>query len=314
MLDSLPANRLGHLYLDLPAILEQFPETVRPWYLNNPSQAALAISLTGSGVRYAYALQYDPLTLSVPQEEWLRLAAVPNRLAQFAPANSVLLFSGQDLLLFWELYFGQDGREIVQELQESTGVHLINDLLALAPAEFAWIILQGTSGQEIPVGLLLLAQVTDPDRVQSSLTQMFQQIDRTNRDATFYQDELDRVPIWVLENQLGDFIGFGFFGETLFLGTSRDVLRAAVRADRISLANQELYQAATGPLPNQGSSYLYADVGLGLRLLDRISDRFIWEGNEDIRLQLRQIRAISMATTPMDQAGVMQGVVYILID
>jgi hypothetical protein len=318
MLDSLPANRLGHVYLDLPAILEQWPQPMRPWYLDNLSQAGMAVTMTGNGVRYAYALQYDPTALSAAQEEWLRQTAVPNRLAEQAPANSVLYFAGPDLLLFEDLFLGHNDREDVQALQGTIGIDVVRDLLSLAPTEFAWIILHDSGGlsgnQDIPVGLLLLAQVDDPNRVRSHLIQMFEQLGRADGDVVFYQDEMDRIPVWFLEEVSGESVGFGFLDETLFLGTSRDVLRTAVRAGRVSLANRELFQAATRPLSDQGSSYLYLDVTIGLRLLDRLlADNGLRE-HEELRPYLEQMRAISAVTTPMDQAGVVQGVVYVLID
>lgn len=90
------------------------------------------------------------------------------------------------------------------------------------------------------------------------------------------------------------------------------MLHLAAEAEDFALAENRLFQAAMNPLPADSRGYVYVDVQQSIRTISKaLDDEYKDEFNATIRPYIESICAISMATEPMDENGVLRGVLFV---
>jgi hypothetical protein len=323
VLDDLPANRFGYMYLDWPALTGHVWEDLEALPMGGLQaieNVGVALSLASDGLRFDYVANYDLDALSQAEEELLRQSPNPHRLTDIAPADSLVYISGQNLPLVWETFedsdLGETFREALQELEYTTGVHFVNDILDLMPGEYAWVLAPDPAGfwgdETVWLGFLLFIEADERALVERNLDDLASALSQDS-DIYLYQDEINRVPVWLLEDRYeGTTLGYGFMGDFLFIGTSRDMIRLATPAENSSLADNELFRAAVKPLPGKSRGYVYVNVQQSVRTAyQAMDDHAREEFNTTARPYMESIRAISMAAEPMDKKGVLRGVLFV---
>jgi hypothetical protein len=99
------------------------------------------------------------------------------------------------------------------------------------------------------------------------------------------------------------------------MGTSRETLSLAAQSERSSLADSDLFQTAVKYLPDKNHGYLYVDLQQGLRLLERSIGDDVWNNYvENGEPYLTSLRAIAMATEPLNRGGEQHGVLFFVTD
>jgi hypothetical protein len=321
MLQALPTSRLGYAYLDWSALPEEAWEDMADIELPLGSLQAIesvgvALALARDGLCFDYAVNYDLDALAPEQEEFLQRPAWSSRLADLPPVDSLAYISGRNLFGMWEgIFTDSELQDIIEEVEHETGVHLVQDFLDLLRGEYAWVAVPDPAGlfgsEEVPLGLLLFIEVEDRARVELSLKDLVGELVQGGDDLQ--EDEFDGVPVWLLEDPYNDItLGYGFVEGFLFIGTSRDVIRLAAEMGDSPLADSKLFQTAVKPLPGHNHGYVYVDVQQSVRTFNQTLDDYDKEEfNATIRPYIESIRAISMATEPMDENGVLHGVLFV---
>lgn len=107
-------------------------------------------------------------------------------------------------------------------------------------------------------------------------------------------------------------LGYGFVENVLFIGTSEEMLELAAKGADSPLAANELFQATVKPLPADSRGYAYVDVEQSVRIISRtLGDDERGAFNTTIRPYLESVRAIGMAAGPMDENGLLRGVLFV---
>jgi hypothetical protein len=313
MLDNLKGNRLAYLYLDVPQLITAIPAQERPWQLQALQNAGVAASLTSQGVRLDYALYYDENHLSPLQTAWLAHSASPNRLVERTPHDTWLYLSGQNLAMLWQTFETPEMRETLRELEvevglKQLGIDSTTDIVSQLSGEFALAVTSAAMGfnnDEVrPPELLAMVHVADERAMADTLDSL------QAANTYFVQDEIDNVPVRLAGERDEQSMGYGFIENLLLIGSSWNVLAQAIRADGDSLADNELFQRAIGPLPDKNHGYFYLDIAASYDLLEEILTEDIVGG--EVRLFLEDIQAISLAVAPMDDKYVQHGTFYVV--
>lgn len=313
MLDSLPANRLGYVYAETPRLLRQLNVASTVWQLDTAQYVGLSVALNGDGLRFDYALDYDTTQLSAAQEEWLRLPASENRFTEQLPADCLFYVSGQNLPLLLETFTDVELRDLLNEAEEELGVNVWDGMVELTGSEYAVAAIEdrhGLFGDEVPVSVLLFAAAEDPRRVGEFLQRLGTAVAQSGQ-ADFYEEEINRVPVWLLEDNADDAtLGYGVLGNNVFIGTSYDILRAATLAQNSSLSDSRRFKVTTDPLPRQQRNLLYIDIQQSLRVLERVGELEAI-GDEEWDL-VRSVEALSLSVEPLDAQGNLHGVLFLM--
>ena len=320
-LDELPASRLGYIYLDWSELPEDIWDELEVLgelpiaSFQAIKDISIAFGLRKDGLCFDHIIHYDTSALSSIQKQALRQSANPHKLIDIAPADVLAYVSGQKLFLTANALQEGLGEDIVEEIERETGVHLVDDVLSEMPGEYAWVLVSdraGLLGEDVPVGLLLFIEIEDRTQIEQSLEDL---ADALAEDGylDFYQDEVNRVPVWFLGDEEADVaVGYGFVKDYLFIGTSKNVIELATDTGGSALADSKRFQTAVKPLPGGSSGYVYVDVQQSVEVIYRTLDDYDRdEFDENIRPYIESLLAISLATEPMDNNGVLGGALFV---
>lgn len=310
---NLSRSRLGYMIIQGDSLRELARWETELW--QGIETAALTIALENNGLRLDYALQYDAALLLPGQLDFLENPAMANDLSSHAPASTVLYFSSHNLPLLWEAALNSDMRDLAHTLRTETQIRLEEDLLELASQQYALAVVadrDGFSGQPYaPYGVLMLTEVADRRMTERQLEDAGRRFSQ-RRNLPFYQDQISRTPVQILQLYGDNMIGYGFWDTILFVGSSEETLRLAVRAPNASLANNQLYQRANQPLPANSHIHLYVDVQNLIRASYETWPISQQEWYDDqLHPFLKDIRAVAATVAPMTRQGVLQGVVFV---
>ena len=316
--DSLPASRLGYAYFGSWSMLsEDIWEDLGPIEelpmarLLAMEKAIVALGLAEDGLCFDYARHYDLGALSSAQKDQLRQSASRHRLLDMTPRDAVLYISGQDLSSAVQSF---TDTETWGDLENDIGIYQLDDLLSSLTGDYAWVAVADSSGllaSVVPMGVLFYIELEDRESVERILEDLFQEM-----DLQLDEDEIDRVPVWLAEDEnAGITIGYGFVEDYVFVGTSRNMIRLAVEARDAPLADNPAFRKAVKPLPQDNRGYLYVDVRELVDTLYREMDDDDQENfDATIRPYIESILSISNAAQSMDRHGVVRGVLFVQTD
>jgi hypothetical protein len=165
----------------------------------------------------------------------------------------------------------------------------------------------------MPIGGLLFVETDDTQRAEETLEDLASQM-ADELEFDFYPDEINRVQVWLLEDPYYDTaLGYGFIKNDLFIATSRYMLELAAEGTRLS--DNRVFKATIRQLPRQSTGYIYVDVQGAIAALYREMDD--WEQDnfdESIRPYVESVVAIGMASKPMTDDGLREGVLFVYTD
>lgn len=312
-LAELPSNRLGFVYLDAQRVANELEVPPQMWQIHAAQSIGLSIALHRDGVRLDYVLDFETSDLNSVQTAWLRLPQAQSRFAEQAPTNCLFYFSGQNLLLLLESFLDEEFQTVMTELESGVDFALWNSLLQISRGEYAVALIEDRRSifsDDLPLSILLFADVDDRQQVENTLQELGGMV-AALEGASFHQDEINRMPVWLLEDPSDDAaIGYGVNDNTVFLGTSYNALRSVTQSRQSSLADSPLFRSATAPLPDQFREYLYVDVQQLARIMERSNARDLRD--DDVWRYMQAIEAISLAVVPLDAGDRLHGMLFIV--
>lgn len=323
MISSLPANRLGLLYLDSPLLLEGIPEEVQPWQLRTIDRMAISLGLADEGVRLDYALHYPLNDLTQQQLDWLRGAGTNDELADQVPPDCLFYLAGDGLSLLWESTFEErnDVQALILEVEKELGFQPdIEEFIQLADDGYAWIGFEDTQGLlgggQIPLNFLFLAPVQERRQAEDRVADLQEVLAAMNLLGPLNKETVNGIPVTMVEYRpTKHALGYGFNGDDiLFVGTSENVLRAATYQRMTSLADSEPYTTVNGAQSRRNRAFLYVDIARLRRLMERsLDDDTYAMYRAQVQPYIEQMQAAALGIEPVDETGHVRGVVSIML-
>ncbi|MBN1135302.1 MAG: DUF3352 domain-containing protein [Anaerolineae bacterium] len=325
VMDQLPANRLGYFYLSSETFLgelQDLQDMEIPLGLGSPQAMAMSFSLGGDGVRLDYVVSADPESLNAAQLQAAKAPTNRRQTAALLPDETVAYLSGQGIATNWETTYGsseelQGLQEMLDQVKEETGIDLVDDVIARLTGEFAIAILPDSIGllgdQAVPLGLLVVIRVEQPEQLKASLDKLIKASEEEG--WILDQEQIDGTTFTLAQDPYGDMtIGYGLKGDLLIIGSSRDMLQAAIKGQDRPLSDDKTFRAAIKPLPDRAASYLFIDVEKAVRLVYETMDpEEKADFDEDVRPYLEPFLAISMGAEPTDKEGMSRGTLFLYI-
>ena len=322
VMDQLPGNRLGYFYVSSETLLDELQDVEAQVGLGSPQAVGMSFSLEGAGVRLDYVVSVDPESLSAAQREAADARANRRETAGLLPAGTLAYLTSRDLLTAWETTLAPNADTeafgaTLDEIRSQTGVDLVDDVIARLTGEYAIALLPDSSGllgqEEVPLGLIVLAQVEQPEELKASLDSLSKAL--VEEAGILDQDQIDGTTFAVVKDPNGGGqLGYGLKGDLLIIGTSRNMLQAAVQGEDQPLAGDETFRAAVNPLPDRATSYLFIDVDGVVRLVyEQMSPTEKADFDENIRAYLDPLRAIGLGAEPIDRQGMARGTLFLHI-
>ena len=139
-------------------------------------------------------------------------------------------------------------------------------------------------------------------------------LDETSRYQA-YRDTMGRESVWYVgypnRNVWG---GFVLIEDTLIAGSSENTLQLMTRGQHLTLADDSLFQMTRQLLPDTYQTFVYVDVAEGVRILDEILDEIT---NDEFSTQWRpylaRVQTVGVVAEPMDEDGLVTGVVVVVM-
>ena len=325
ILDQLPANRLGYVYLPSwqPSLYIPGNQIAEIPLLPSITNLGIAMTLIGEGVRFDYATQIDESKLSFDQRDWLRLSTTEDALINQAPNNCLLYFSSKNISLSWEALASSWLQEKLNNLEEYSSTNIERNIFALFDNQYAGIVTQDRAGfistgsnfiDALPIGFGLLAEIEDDLQAGNDLDEVLLALDETSRYQA-YRDTMGRESVWYVgypnRNVWG---GFVLIEDTLIAGSSENTLQLMTRGQHLTLADHSLFQMTRQLLPDTYQTFVYVDVAEGVRILDEILDEIT---NDEFSTQWRpylaRVQTVGVVAEPMDEDGLVTGVVVVVM-
>ena len=322
VMGQLPGNRLGYFYLSSETLLRELQDVEDQLSLGSLRAMGVSFSLEGDGIRLDYVASVDPESLSAAQLKAAGSRANRRETADLLPSETVVYVTGQDLLSAWETTLAsnvdtEEFQHTVDEVRSQTGVDLVEDVIARLSGEYALALLPDSGGLfgqlEVPLGLILVAQVEQPEELKASLDSLSKTLE--GEGGALGEEQIDGTAFVVVEDPDGKvMLGYGLKGDVLIIGSSGEMLRAAMKGWNEPLSDDETFRAAAKALPGRATSYLYVDVDGVVRLVyGQMGAGEKADFDENVRPYLEPLRAISVGAEPTDKEGMTKGTVFLTI-
>jgi hypothetical protein len=314
VLAALPANRLGYFYLD-GRILRDDADGGLATATSFLRGVGASFRLVGDGLAIDYVLSNDIDRLTDEERQGMQRRSNRLHTVERLPGSSIAFFSGQDLYaamrpaLLWT-EDSEDFHEAMDDIAYEIGVHPIDDLLAHLSGEVTFALLPdpaGLPGEDVPFGLLFLAEIENPDDLAYSLQTLVQFLEYEG-DISVSDQNVEGLTFTFLRDPWDAFnIGYTLDGDLLVIGSSLAVLRAFARGQD-TLMDQDLCRDVIDHLAGDASDYLYVDAQELIRALYRtMGESQRRDFDEEARPYLGSVSAIGLAVEPLDRNGMLHG-------
>jgi len=324
MLAGLSGNRAGYVYLDWGQLTRALSEDLdlpggrHP--LGAARRVAASIGLTGDGIRFDYVLAYEPGQLTPAQRTGMEQPANPHKALNVAPGQTFAYLSGQNLQLVWDEIKELAGvkAQDLEEVRYELGIDLERDLFSWMTGEYAIALVPDPTGffgdPDTPLNLLLLIEAEDRDLVERKMALVADALAYSSGDV-FETQKIGGIQVQAMEDDYGEgFIGYGFVGDFLVIGTSRNTIEAAATARQSPLSDNTTFNKTCSPLPDKNNGYFYLDVEQATNIIYAAFSAYDREEfDRDVRPFLDPIKAVALATRQPVKGETGQGTLFIYL-
>ncbi len=327
ILGKLPSNRLGYVYVDGKTFLTQLArEGSQTEGLAAIEGVGAAFKLSSRGLMVDYVLRYDTGEMSRSREQAMQRPPTQRLTASMLPEDALAYWSEQDAQMTWRGLLDTlrsiedlgdaiwDVDSTIQEINAKTGFDVDSDLLSDLTGEYALALVPDRTGfpgsDEAPLGLVLMAEVTRPNRTRSTLGDLGEALVYAGIVSSFPIEERD---ITLMDTGAGWTLAYGFVDDYLVIGSSPAAVEAALDGKDAPLAGARLYRDALARLPGEARGYLFVDASSTIdAILKGVSayDRDLYES--DLKPYLESLEGVGLSLGSMDEDGLVRGTLVIL--
>ncbi len=327
VLDTLPKDRAASVYLDAQSLFKQAAATARTpgvEALEALRGVGLSIGFTDAGIRIDYTTIYDK---SKAPEAVRRILsgskASGDKVLDLLPSSALLALTGQEFSAIWQgiVDSQKDDRQFQQGLKDiktQTGIDVSEDLFEWMTGEIALSAvpakpLSAISPDAPAAGLLLMIETPDQALAKSKLEKVAQAL--AQQGVVFSTKKVNGVDMQVVQGLelQGVTVGYGFLDNYVVIGSSEEVLSAAVDGKKSPLAKDAEFQKTVKPLPQPHTGVLYISLAKVIELVRPLlskSDLITFQ--KDVEPLLKPFKAISAAASvPKD--GTQSGTWFIYV-
>jgi len=330
VLNALPANAALFAFIDYSAFIElameEAPAQLEPEQLSQLQAlegVGMALVLQPDGVQINAAVQLDKEKLPASAQAALGRPGSPNAILTRIPSDAIGFYNGYDLRSIWQqiregLAVNPDFERQLADFEAETGLSLDEDLFGWMTGEFALVLTQAQPTSELgpPLGGYLLIGTDDVNLAQNKVADL---IDLLTQEMflEFESETIGGVEMQVLTDPTtgGVMGGYGFWDDYLIAGYLEDALTAAFAAPDEPIRNSPHFKAVADRLPAKNYGYLYLDIDVGQRLLERqLSELDRAEYEENVRPFVEPLRAFGAAAEAGSaQTGIQKVTMFLLI-
>jgi hypothetical protein len=309
---SLPADRLGDAYVDLQPFIAELDKA--PITLDAKQREALlamrAVSLIvrvePNGVAFDSVALYDPAKMSVEQQAAMKQGANPLKIVGALPEKTPLFLAMRDLKSTWKVASAQLAGDAsfanaIEGFKQAAGLSVDDDIFGWMTGEAGLALIEDKDGfagnAEMPVGGLLYIEATDRKLVEEKLAKLRAALEKSG--LRFAPQQVNGVEMQMLAGAPGmPSVGYGFVGDFLVIGTSREALSQAVAAKSASVANAATFKGVSASLPKERTGMVYVDLPQTLSLAERLGDGGDGDELKTALAALKPVKAIVLTGEP----------------
>jgi hypothetical protein len=273
-----------------------------------------------------YVISYDTGEMSRSHKEAMQRPPTERATAGLLPDDSVAYWSEQDAQLTWDglmttLHAVQDLEDALwdvdstlEDIELRTGFDIADEIYSQMTGEYALALVRDRTGipgvEDVPLGLVLMAEVNKPGTTRSTLDDLAQALARAGIVSTFPERDRDTT---YLVTGAGWSLAYGFVDDFLVIGSSPAAVEAALKGEDDPLSETSLFRETLTRLPNEARGYLFADAE---SIIDAIleagssSDRDYYE--RELKPYLESLQAVGFSLGSMDDGGLVRGTLVVL--
>jgi Protein of unknown function (DUF3352) len=270
----LPSERILDFYLAPTGPMATGPLAAGP----TPERLALGLSLAPDGIAVDTAARYDLEALDPATRAVLLQGPNPLRALGAMPDETVGAVAIRDLRAIWAAAAApargqRDFQEGLSSFERSTGLNLEEDIISWLDGEIGLAAVEPPAGAAtagMPVGGLLVVEVTDRPRVEAKMAKIAEALGR--QGVTFAPRQIGGVTMQVAEGRgaaAGG--GFGYVGDFLVVGSPIATLGQAAEVGAGALPATPRFQALRAALPGQVRDLTYLDVNAIRRIAGAVA-------------------------------------------
>ena len=330
--EKLPKSRAGTLYLDYKDLTRLVVQETDPALrqlidLEAYKGMGLSVSCVKEGVRWDYAIAYDPQKIPESLKQATGNASALKKTTEMVSNETLVYVGAGNLKLGLEealkavdknsnLYGVRDG---LREIERETGLNLEQDILAWLKGEAAVVLLPENAGlfgeKDVPLGFLAVIGVSDPKMAESKLQKLESRL--SEEGAIINTDTIGGQKVSYILEPYGreTLAGYGIRDNYLLIGTSRGIIQQTMGKVSDPLASSPTYKQALKELPEPEDCCLFVDVDKGLELLNRtLSPYEREEFDREVYPYLKPIKAFSITQKTDTKAGLSNGAILVTLE
>jgi hypothetical protein len=282
---------------------------------------SLILRVEPNGVAFDSVALYDPTKMSADQQAALKQGANPLKLVGALPEKTVAFLALRDLKTTWKVASAQLASDAsfaggVESFKKSTGLSLDDDIFGWMTGEAGLALIEDKGGfagnAEMPVGGLLYVEATDRKLVEEKLGKLRASLEKSG--LRFSAQQINGVEMQVLGGMPGvPDVGYGFVGDFLVIGTSKEAFGQAVAGKSAPVANAPTYKGVSAALPKERTSLFYADMTRLTTLADRLGGGL---GDDEVRAALaalKPVQAIALSGEPAAANNTVRSQLFLFI-
>ena len=324
VMDRLPGNRLGSVYIDQTLIADFAQEAANFGAIEAFRGMGMSLSLRGGGAQIEIISAYDTDLMSREEMDYMRRDGNKTHIVKALPDDVILVQTGHNLYGSWRSTMAQfpqvdaeDINSFLDDFRYETGIDLEEDLFSTMTGEFALAFMPAKEDildVGFPVSFLFLSEIRGRDQndVEQTMDDLFARL-ADSSGAKVGVRSINGIEMKTIEeNHSGLVFGYGMVDDYLVVGTSLGTLRSAADARDNPLADDEIFRAAVKQLPKNNHGIFYLNVNQMVRFLKRSLDGYERRNFEDdVAPYLEPLSAISGASLPLDKKGYQRSILYL---
>jgi hypothetical protein len=322
--ERLPGSRVGALYMG--EIAQVLADDLNDAWLPATKALAVALQLESNGLRLEMVQEINLRDLRGDALDAIQRPVTSARLVEVLPDDTAIMTAGSDFTRTWRQLaldvpglLDENVSLTLSNYQQMYGVDLENDIFERLTGDYAVAVLDDNDrvtdwpfGPNVSFLLAFDVPVEEQQAVDDAMQDLQDGVKATMGWSAQEQGAGDN-PVHTLEDMSGvAMAGYTWRDDTLFVAVGESAVEALAEPRSSSLAVEPAYRESVAALPRDAQSLFFVDVE---QLARRIREETIGDDSASERgslsWYLEQVRVLSSASTPVDDDGYQNTVIYL---